>query len=108
MAVSCNLYTIGSNCIVNELEKEKKINSILRFQRNKFYLVIFRSQLVQTLLDHVVAIEVLNEHDDVQAQGNDNRVYLSIVSKISLLPSMRKQYGEDFGIGIWTCLTLRR
>ncbi len=47
-------------------------------------LVILRRQLIQTLLDYVVAIQVLDQHDNVQAQGDDNRVYLSIVANISL------------------------
>lgn len=47
-------------------------------------LVILRRQLIQTLLDYVVAVQVLDQHDNVQAQGDDNRVYLSIVANISL------------------------
>lgn len=54
----------------------------------------------------MVTIEVLDEHDNMQAQSDDNRVNLSIVSKISLLPSARKQYRERVVIKTRTCLAL--
>jgi len=49
------------------------------------YLVVFRCKLVEALLDDVVTVEVLDEHNDVQAECNDDEVNLSIVSSISLL-----------------------
>lgn len=70
------------------------------------YLVILRRELVQTLLNDMVTIEVLDEHDNMQAQSDDNRMNLSIVSKISLLPSVRKQYRERVVIKTRTCLAL--
>ena len=59
------------------------------------YLVIFGRQFVQAFLNDVVAIAVLDENDDVQAQRDNNRVNLRVVSKISLLPPARKQYREN-------------
>ena len=55
------------------------------------YLIILRSELVQTFLDDVVSVEVLNEHHHMQTERNNDGVDLRVVSKISLLPPMRKQ-----------------
>lgn len=49
------------------------------------YLVVIRSKLVEALLDDVVPVEVLDQRHDVQAEGNDNRMDLGVVSEISLL-----------------------
>ena len=40
------------------------------------HLVVVWGKLVETLLDHVVAVEILDEHDDVQAERKDDRVDL--------------------------------
>ena len=50
------------------------------------YLIVFRSQFVQTFLNDVVTIQVFDQNHDVKTQGDDYRVDLSIVSKISLPP----------------------
>lgn len=42
----------------------------------------------------MVTIQVLDKNHYVQTQCDDNRVDLSIISKISLLPPARKQYEE--------------
>jgi hypothetical protein len=34
----------------------------------------------------MVAVQVLDKHHYMKAEGNDNRMYLSVVSKISLNP----------------------
>ena len=54
----------------------------------------------------MVPVQVLNKDNDVKAQCDDNRVNLSIISKISLLPLARKQYRERAGTGTQTCLAL--
>lgn len=51
------------------------------------YLVVLRSQLVEALLDHMVAIEILDEHNNVKAERDDDRMDLGVVSEISLYPS---------------------
>ena len=48
------------------------------------YLVILRRELVEALLDDVVPVEILDEHNDVQAQRQDDGVDLNI-AKVSLL-----------------------
>lgn len=47
-------------------------------------LVVLRGKLVQTLLDDMIPIEVLDEDHDVLAERHNNRVNLSVVSKVSL------------------------
>ena len=54
----------------------------------------------------MVTIQVLDKNHYVQTQCDDNRVDLSIISKISLLPLARKQYRERAGTGTQTCLAL--
>ena len=51
------------------------------------YLVVVGCQLVQALLDDVVAVQVLDQCHNVQTERNDNSMNLSIVSEISLLLS---------------------
>ena len=41
-------------------------------------MVILGRKLVQALLDDVVAIEVLDEDDDVEAEGDDDGVDLEV------------------------------
>lgn len=48
------------------------------------YLVILGYELVQTFLDDVVAVEVFNQDNDMEAQSHDNRVDLIIVFEVSL------------------------
>ncbi len=36
------------------------------------YLIIFGNELVQTLLDDVVAVQIFDQDHDVQAEGHDN------------------------------------
>ena len=48
------------------------------------HLVVLGNELVEALLDDVIAVEVLDKHYDMEAQGEYNRVYLSIVFEVSL------------------------
>ena len=48
------------------------------------HLVVLGRELVQALLNHVVAVQILDEHDDVQAQGQDDRVDLQNPQGVSL------------------------
>jgi hypothetical protein len=41
------------------------------------YLVILRNELVQALLDDMVAVQVLDEHDNVKAESDDDGVNLA-------------------------------
>ena len=72
-------------------------------------LIIFGRKLVQTLLYNMIAVKVLDQDNDVQTQRDNNRVYLRVVSEISLLSLTRKQYKE---IGndepILACLCVER
>lgn len=40
-------------------------------------MIVLRRKLVQALLDDVVTVEVLDEHYDVQAESNNDRMDLS-------------------------------
>jgi hypothetical protein len=35
-------------------------------------LVVFRRQFIQALLDDVIAVQVLNEHNNVEAERDDD------------------------------------
>lgn len=53
VSMSGNLNAVGSNGVVNEL-------------------VVFGRQLVQTFLDDVVSVEVLDQADDIQAESDND------------------------------------
>jgi len=53
----------------------------------------------------MVAVEVLDEHDNMEAQSQDNGMYLSIISLISLLFSGKFENKSGFRM---TCLSARR
>ena len=76
-----NLDAVGRNRIVNELRRDKS-----RYQSLKkiTYLVVLGSQLVQAFLNNVISVQVLDEHNNVEAECNNDGMDLSIVSKISL------------------------
>ena len=65
MAMSRDLDAVGRDGVVNEL-------------------VVLRRELVETLLDDVVAVKVLDEDDDVQAEGDDDGVNLKVRREVSL------------------------
>ena len=71
-----HLHTVRSDGIVDELITMITIST----RRNKIsrssYLIVLRHELVQALLDDVVAVQVLDQHDDVQAKGDDDGVDL--------------------------------
>lgn len=48
------------------------------------YLIVLRSEFVQTFLNDMVAVEVLDKHNNMEAERDDNGVNLDIVSLISL------------------------
>lgn len=50
-------------------------------------LVVFGRQFIQTLLDDVIAVQVLNENNNVEAERDDDRMNLAMVSMISLRPT---------------------
>ena len=52
------------------------------------YLVVLRGEFVQTFLNDVITVEVLDKHNNMEAEGNDNGVNLDIVSLISLNSSV--------------------
>lgn len=84
MAVRCNFDTVRSNGIVNEL-REHSARVHKQRPSKTIYLIVIRGELVEALLYNVVPIEILDQRHDVQAEGDDNSMDLSIVSKISLL-----------------------
>lgn len=48
------------------------------------YLVVLRGKLVKTFLNDMVAVEVLDKHNNMKAERDNNGVNLDIVSLISL------------------------
>ena len=60
-------------------------------------LIVLGRELVQTFLYYMVAVEVLNEDDDVQTECDDDRMDLAIVSVISLCsnPPCKRQRGYE-------------
>lgn len=63
--VGGNFNTVDGDGIINEL-------------------VVRRNETVQTLLNDVVAVEVLDEGHDMRREGSDNGNNLVVVSRISL------------------------
>ena len=60
------------------------------------YLIILRCELVQTFLDDVVSVEVLNEHHHMQTERNNDGVDLRVVSKISLLAAIARRKHRNY------------
>jgi len=50
-------------------------------------LIIFRRQFIQALLDDMITVQVLDEYNNVQAERDNDRMYLAMVSMISLRPT---------------------
>ena len=87
VAVSRDLDTVSSHSIVNELFNSDVFNKDRRRQNQILpHLIILRSQLVQAFLNNMVAVQILDKHYNMKAERNDDRMDLSIVSKISLNP----------------------
>jgi hypothetical protein len=71
-------------------------------------LVIFRRQFIQTLLNDVITVQVLNEHNNVQTERNNDRMNLAMVSMISLRPTAtlsvdrrKKDYESYLPVSLW-------
>jgi hypothetical protein len=69
MAVGCNLDTIRSNSIVDELQT---ISEKVTRARSTTNLVVLGCQLVQTLLDDVVAVQILDQGYNMEAECQNN------------------------------------
>ena len=52
------------------------------------HLVVLGGELVQALLDDMVAVQILDQHHHVQAQRKDDGVNLAIASEVSLTDSL--------------------
>jgi hypothetical protein len=48
------------------------------------YLIIFGCKFIETFLDNMVAVEVLNQHDDMSAQSKYDGVYLRVEANVGL------------------------
>ncbi len=51
------------------------------------HLVIFGRQLIQALLNDMIPVQILNQHNNVHAEGDYDGVDLRVVTQISLLCS---------------------
>jgi hypothetical protein len=81
MTMGGDLDTVGRNSIVDELCGHK---SLCREMDRTAYLIVFGSQLIQAFLNNVISVQVLDEHNNMEAECNNDGMNLSIVSKISL------------------------
>ena len=54
------------------------------------YLVVIRGQLVETLLDDMVPIEVLDQNDDVKAKRDDDGMDLGGTMGVTLREERKK------------------
>jgi hypothetical protein len=84
VAVGGDLYTVGCDGIVYELMKAKLAGILHRAGGSGAYLVVLWCKLVQAFLNDVVTVEVLDKHNDMHAEGNDDRMDLAMVSAVSL------------------------
>ena len=48
------------------------------------YLVVIRGQLVETLLDDMIPVEVLDQNDNVKAERNDDGMDLGGTMRVTL------------------------
>ena len=80
MTMGSDLNAVGRNRIVNELYSHKSTHPGIE----RTYLIVFGSQLVQTFLNDMISVQVLDKHNNMEAECNNDRMDLSIVSNISL------------------------
>ena len=83
MTVRRDFDAIGSNSVVDKLRFVQHPRFVSS-DTTCTYLIILRRQLVEALLNDMVAVEVLDQNDDVKAKSDNDRMNLSIVSNISL------------------------
>jgi hypothetical protein len=84
VTVSSDLYAVGSHCVVYELPHQSQFTNTMVQHRHTPHLVIFRCKLVETFLNNVISVEILDEHYNMKAECKNNRMNLSVVSMISL------------------------
>ena len=101
VAVSSNFNAISGDGVVDKLQR-KKVNTMNMRTMSHVYLVVLRSELVETFLNDMVAVEVLDEHNNMEAECNDNGVNLNIVSLISLNSTV--SLAEKYKVNL-TCLS---
>lgn len=65
MTMRSNLHAICRHCVINEL-------------------IILRRELVQALLNDVIAIQILNQNDNGEAECNNNGMDLGVAFGVSL------------------------
>lgn len=58
------------------------------------HLVILGGQFIKAFLNHVIAIQILDQHNNMKTECDNNRMNLSIISMVSLLFSCQcdRQY----------------
>ena len=70
------------------------------------YLVVLRGELVETFLNDMVAVEVLDKHNNMGAERDNNGMNLNIVSLISLNSSVsleeKRKSESDLPVVWWT------
>jgi hypothetical protein len=74
VTVGGDLDTVRCHGVVDELTKDVLSQSVHIPVRSSAdtHLVVLRYQTVETLLDDVVAVQVLDQTDDVQAEREDD------------------------------------
>ena len=74
MPVCSNFYAIRCHSIVNKLGIGLVL--IRNHDLGDIYLIVFGCKFVETFLDYVVTIEVLDQNNHMQAESYNDGVYL--------------------------------
>ncbi len=94
MAVSSNFDTVSCDSIVYELKTPVEHQNGV--PDSATHLVIIGDKLIETLLDDVIAVEIFDEHNDMETERDDDGVDLDIVFEVSLLsPAVSDKRASD-------------
>ena len=81
---------------------------VVKFERVT-NLIVFGGQFVQALLNDMITIQVFDKHHNMQAERDNNRVNLAMVSMISLRPTAtlsvdrrKDKYELYLPVSLWT------
>ncbi len=74
MTMSTDNHAIGSNSIEDELDSLSLEATTGRVNKKKAYLSIFRVEAIKALLDHMVAIKILDQLNHPIMQSDDDHM----------------------------------
>ncbi len=76
VTMSTDNHAIGSNSIEDELDSVSLEATTGRVNKKKAYLSIFRVEAIKALLDHMVAIKILDQLNNPIMQSDDDHMNL--------------------------------